>query len=57
MPTDQPSETESIKRLLILLLLKLGATSQEIGDALGVDSSLIRKMMSVRNIKKVELVR
>jgi len=57
MPADQPNEAESIKRLLILLLLKLGSTSQEIGDALGVDSSMIRKMMSVRNIKKVELVR
>jgi hypothetical protein len=57
MPTDQLNEAEGIKRLLILLLLKLGATSQEIGDALGVDSSVIRKMMSVRNIKKVELVR
>jgi hypothetical protein len=57
MRADQPNEAESIKRLLILLLLKLGATSQEIGDALGVDSSVIRRMMSVRNIKKVELVR
>ena len=57
MPADQPNEAESIKRLLILLLLKLGSTSQEIGDALGVDSSMIRKVMSVRNIKKVELVR
>jgi len=57
MPTDQLDDLESIKRLLILLLLKLGATSQEIGDALDVDSSAIRKMMSVRNIKKVELVR
>ena len=57
MSTDQANNSESIKRLLILLLLKLGATSQEIGDALGVDSSVIRKLMSVRNIKKVELVR
>ncbi len=57
MPTNQINDTESVKRLLILLLLKLGATSQEIGAALGVDSSSIRKMMPVRNIKKVELVR
>lgn len=57
MPVDRPDDLESIKRLLILLLLKLGSTSQEVGDALGVDPSLIRKMMSVRNIKKVELVR
>ncbi len=55
--SEQINEAESIKRLLILLLLKLGATSQEIGDSLGVDSSVIRKMMPVRSVKKVELVR
>jgi len=44
---------EDLKRLLILLLLKLGSTSDEIGSALGVDSSSIRKMMPVRKIKKL----
>ncbi len=51
------SEIESVKRLLILLLLKLGATSQEIGAALGIDSSGIRKLIPVRNIRKIEYIR
>ena len=40
---------EDIKRLLILLLLKLGSDSGEIGEALDVDSSVIRKMMPTSN--------
>lgn len=42
-----------IKRLLVLLLLKLGSTSEEIGLALQVDSSLVRKMIPARQIKKI----
>lgn len=42
-----------IKRLLVLLLLKLGATSEEIGLALQVDSSLVRKMIPARQVKKI----
>ncbi len=57
MPAEQITEVESVKRLLILLLLKLGATSQEIGAALGIDSSAIRKMLSIRSIKKIEFIR
>lgn len=49
-------ELESIKRLLILLLLKLGASSEEIGSALGVDSSVVRKMLPIRSIKKIEFI-
>jgi hypothetical protein len=44
---------EDVKRLLILLLLKLGSTSDEIAMALDVDSSVIRKMMAVRKVKKI----
>jgi predicted transcriptional regulator len=44
---------EDVKRLLILLLLKLGSTSDEIGSALNVDSSVIRKMMPLRKVKKL----
>jgi hypothetical protein len=44
---------DDIKRLLVLLLLKLGSTSEEIGLALGVDSSVIRKMLPVRQVKKI----
>lgn len=55
MPTEKMSDAESIKRLLILLLLKLGVTSEEIGIALDVDSSMVRKIFPVREIKKVTL--
>jgi hypothetical protein len=57
MATEKMSEIESVKRLLILLLLKLGATSEEIALALEVDSSGIRKLVPVRKIAKIEFVR
>lgn len=47
-------ELESIKKLLIGLLVKLGATSEEIGDILGVDSSTVRKMLPIQKIKKFQ---
>jgi hypothetical protein len=36
------SDTEGVKRLLILLLLKIGTPSREIGMALNINSSVIR---------------
>jgi len=51
MPASEP--LDDIKRLLILLLLKLGSTSEEIGLALNVDSSGVRKMFPVRRVKKI----
>jgi len=45
--------SEDIKRLLILLLMKLGATSDEIGLALQVDSSAVRRMMPGTKVKKI----
>lgn len=45
-------ELESIERLLVLLLVKLGTSSKEIGLALGVDPSLVRRTFPVRGIKK-----
>jgi DNA-binding NarL/FixJ family response regulator len=47
----QPEPLEAIKRLLILSLAKQGATSQEIGRALEVDSSTIRGIVSFRTNK------
>ncbi len=44
---------EDLKRLLILLLMKLGATSEELGLALQVDSSAVRRMMPGSKIKKI----
>jgi NADH/NAD ratio-sensing transcriptional regulator Rex len=46
-------ELQSIKRLLILLLIKSGATSEEIGRAVGIDSSVIRRMFPMKKTKKV----
>lgn len=57
MATEKMSEIESVNRLLMLLLLKLGATSEEIGAALGMDSSGIRKLFPIRSIKKIESIR
>ena len=51
MAANEP--LDDIKRLLVLLLLKLGSTSEEVGLALGVDSSVIRKMLPVRQVKKI----
>ena len=45
-------ELQSIKRLLVVLLIKNGATSEEIGKALEIDSSAVRKMFPMRKTKK-----
>ena len=42
---------EAIKRLLILSLVKQGATSEEIGKVLGVVPSAIRNIVSFRTKK------
>jgi hypothetical protein len=48
-------ELDSIKRLLILLLVKLGSDSDEISMALNVDSSAIRKMISMRQVSTARI--
>ena len=45
-------ENQSIKKLLILFLIKSGATYKEIGGILGVTSTTVRKMLSFKKIKK-----
>lgn len=50
-------ELKAIKKLLILFSIKSGATTEEIGTALGVDSSRISQMVPVRKIKKKQLER
>lgn len=54
-PANDVDVLEDIKRLLILLLMKLGSDSGEIGMALNVDSSLIRRMISTKEVKKLNL--
>lgn len=50
------SEMEGVKRLLILLLLKIGAPSKEIGMALNVNSSVIRRMFPSSKIGKLKVI-
>lgn len=52
--SEELKELQSIKRLMVLMLVKSGATSAEIGDALSIDSSTVRKMFSFRNIKRAK---
>jgi len=54
MRSEELKELESIKRLLISLLLKLGASSQEIGLTLGVHSSAVRRMFPMKKIKGIK---
>lgn len=56
MDSPELIELQNIKRLLMALLLKFGASSQEIATALGVDSSLIRKMFPMKAIKKAKII-
>lgn len=44
---------EDIKRLLILLLVKLDSTSEEIATALKVEASGVRKMIPFRQVKRI----
>ena len=44
-------ELQSIKKLLVLSLIKSGATSEEIASALGIDSSTVRHMFSMKKVK------
>lgn len=47
------SQLEDLKRLAIMQLLVSGAQGSHIAAALGVDPSVLSRMMPVRDIKKV----
>jgi hypothetical protein len=47
------AELESVRRLLALLLVKLGSGSKEVALALGVPDSTVRNWMPTRNIAKI----
>ena len=53
MAGDTNKQLEDIKRLLVLLLIKLGSQSEEIALALQVDSSAVRKLIPGRKVKKI----
>lgn len=52
MPSNDKA-LEDIKRLLMLIALKLGSNSDELGLALNVDASRVRQMMPTGRIKKI----
>jgi hypothetical protein len=54
MANRDQEDRESIKRLLIILLLKLGATSEEIGIALNMHAGAVRKMIPMTKVKKID---
>jgi hypothetical protein len=45
-------QPRSIKKLLVLPAIKSRAISEEIGQALRVDSSTVRKMLPMKKTKK-----
>lgn len=54
MPGTERSERQlldDIRKLLMLLAIKAGATSDEIGRTLGLDSSTVRHLMAARVAK------
>lgn len=53
MTTEELEELRTIKKLLMLHLIKSGATSEELEKATGLDAGGIRKMFSrIKKYKK-----
>lgn len=48
------SDTEGVKRLLILRLMKLGTSSKEFGMALNINSSVVRRMFPGKEIRRIK---
>lgn len=46
--------SEAIKRLLILIAILNGATSENIAEILNVDSSTIRHLISIKKVKRAK---
>ncbi len=55
MTDPMVQELQAIKRLLILLLVKLGSDSKEVAGAMGVDGSVVRRMVPTGAVKKIPL--
>jgi hypothetical protein len=53
MPKKESTDLDDIKRLLVLLLYKLGATGAEISLALDVDPAEVSRMIPARKIKPI----
>lgn len=52
---SQASDIAAVKRLLTLVLVKLGATSDELGWALSVSGRRVRQVVPIKSIRKVVL--
>ena len=48
------TEVEDLKRLMILMLVKMGTPQGEIALALGVDQSSVSRIVPTRKAKKFE---
>ena len=51
---SKQNELRAVRNLLILLLIKSGATAEEIGKALGVTGRQVRRMVPLKGITKPE---
>lgn len=52
MNKEELKELKAIKKLLIFKLVRSGATSEEIGKALGITGAAIRNIIPMREFKK-----
>jgi predicted transcriptional regulator len=50
-------ELDSIKRLLVLQLVTSGVQNRAIASALGVDASVVSRLVSTRKVKKPKIKR
>lgn len=55
--TTELLDLDAVKRLLILLLIKMGTAQGEIAMALGVDQSSVSRMFPARKVKRFEHVK
>ena len=51
---DETKELVSIKKLVILLLIKIGATSEEIALALDIHPANVRKIIPSGKVRKLQ---
>jgi DNA-directed RNA polymerase specialized sigma24 family protein len=54
LPEKEFEELQTIKKLIIILLGKLGSASPEIADALKIDDSTVRSWVSLGKVKKIK---
>lgn len=54
-PGERKEQISATDRLLVLLLLKLGATQDEIASALQTSQASVSRMFSGLKVKKLEL--